>query len=71
MVFHWILRDSKFPRVSRTLLGILGELNSAVVWMVSTHVFTSNSSSFFTNLLVTVRSAPITIGITVTFMFYL
>ena len=36
MVFHWKLSDSKFPQVSKTLLSILADLNSAVVWMVST-----------------------------------
>ena len=36
MVFHWNLSDSKSPQVSRTLLSILGDLNNAVVWMVST-----------------------------------
>ena len=36
MIFHWSLRDSKSPQVSRTLLSILDVLNNAVVWMVST-----------------------------------
>ena len=44
MVFHWSLRDSKSPQVSRTLLSILAVLNYAVVWMVSTHTPTSVSS---------------------------
>ena len=30
MVFHWSLRDNKSPRVSRTLLRILADLNDAV-----------------------------------------
>ena len=37
--------------------------------MVATRPIISNSSSAFINLLVTVPSAPITIGITITFMF--
>ena len=70
MDFHWSLSDSKSPQVSRTLLGILAVLNNAVVWMVSTRPPTSKSSSHFSNPLVTVPKAPITIGIIVTFMFH-
>ena len=66
MVFHWSLSDSKFPQVSRTLLSILAVLNSVVVWMVSTSPPTSKSSSPFSNPLVTVPNAPITISIIVT-----
>ena len=64
MVFHWSLSDSKSPQVSRILL------NNAVVWMVSTRLPTSKSSSPFYNPLVTVPKAPITIGIIVTCMFH-
>ena len=63
MVFHLSLNDSKFPQVSRTLLSILAVLNNAVVWMVSSRLPTSKSSSPFNNLLVTVPKVPITIGI--------
>ena len=69
MVFHWSLNDSKSPQVSRTLLSILAVLNNIVVWMVSTRLPTSKSSSPFSNPLVTVPNALITIGIIVTFMF--
>ena len=69
MVFHWRLSDSKSPQVSRTLLSILAVFNNAVVWMVSTRPPTSKSSRPFNNPLVTVPKAPITISITVTFMF--
>ena len=65
MVFHWSLSDSKSPQVSRTLLSILAVLNNVVVWMVSTRPPTSKSSSPFSNHLVTVPNAPITIGIIV------
>ena len=68
MVFHWRLSDSKSPQVSRTLLSILANLNNAVVWVVSLRLLISKSSSPCTNLLVTIPRAPITIGITVTFM---
>ena len=70
MVFHWILSDSKSPQVSRTLLSILAVLNNVVVWMVFTRPPTSKSSSPFSNPLVTVPNAPLTIGIIVTCMFH-
>ena len=69
MVFHWRLSDGKFPQISRTLLSILANLNNTAVWMVSTRSLISKSSSLCTNPLVTVLSASVTIGITVTFMF--
>ena len=70
MGFHWSLTDSKFPQVSRTLLSILAVLNNAVVWIVSTCPPTSKSSSPFSNPLVIVPKAPITIGMIVTRMFH-
>ena len=70
MVFHWNLSDSKSPQVSRTLLSILAVFNKAVVWMVSTRPPTSKSSRLFSNPLVTVPNAPITIGTIVTFLFH-
>ena len=70
MVFHWSLSDSKSPQVSRTLLSILAVFNNDVVWVVSTQPPTSKSSKPFNNSLVTVPTAPITIGIIVTFMFH-
>ena len=70
MVFHWSLNDSKSPQVSWTLLSILTVLNNAVVWMVSTLPPTFKSSRPFSNPLVTLPNAPITIGIIVTCMFH-
>ena len=70
MVFHWSLSECKSPQISRTLLSILAVLNNAVVWMVSTRLPTSNSSSPFSIPLVTVPNAPITIGIIVTYIFH-
>ena len=70
MVFHWSLSDSKSPQVSTTLLSILAVLNNAVVWMVSTRLPTSKFSSPFSNPLVTVSNALITVGIIVTRMFH-
>ena len=69
IVFHWSLSDSKSLQVFGTLFSILADF-SAVVWMVSTRIFIYNSFSLFTNLLVTVPSTLITVGITATFMFH-
>ena len=68
IVSYWSLSDSNFPQVSRTLLSILADLNNAVVWMVSTCILISKSSSPCINPLVTLPSALLTTGITVTFM---
>ena len=69
MVFHWSLRDNKSPLVSRTLLRILADLSNTVVWIVSIRPLIYKSSCPFTNPLVTLPRAPITIGTIVTFMF--
>ena len=65
MVFYWSLSDSKSRQVSRTLLSILADLNNAVIWMSPLMLLCPS-----TNPLVTVPREPITIGITVTFMFH-
>ena len=70
MVFHWSLSDSKSPQVFWTIFGTLGDLNNAIVWIVSSCPLIFKSSSPYTDPFTTVPSAPITIGITVTFMFY-
>ena len=44
MDFHWSLRDSKSPQVSRTALSILAGLKNAVVSMASAHPLFSISS---------------------------
>ena len=64
MVFHW--SDSESSQASWTLLSIL---NNAVVWIVFTRLLITKSSSPCTIPLVTVLTAPITNGITDTFMF--
>ena len=69
-VFHWSLSESKSPQVSRTLLSILADLNNATVWMVSTRLLISKSSSPFINPLVTLPRAPFTMGITAIYMFH-
>ena len=70
MVFPWDPSDSKSLQVFKTLLSILADLNNAVVWMFSTRPLVFKSSSLSTNWLVIVPSAPITISITVSFMFH-
>ena len=62
--------SSYLKLIFRTLLSILANLNNAVVWMVSTHPLISKSSSPCTSSLVTVLSVPITIGITIVYMFH-
>ena len=62
MVFHRSVKDSKFPQVSETLLSILADINIAVVWMISTRPLFSISS-------ISVPNTPITIDITLIFIF--
>ena len=61
MVFHWSLSDSKFPHVSRTFQSIQADLNSAVVWMVSSDIQSPP---------VPFSTAPTRNVIIVTFMFH-
>ena len=70
MVFHWSLSDSKSPQVSRIVVSILAVFNNAVVWLISIRPPTSKFSRPFSNPLVTVPKAPITIGTIVTVMFH-
>ena len=69
MVFHCSLSYRKSPQASRTLLSILADIKKAVVWVISTRPLISQSSCPFTNPLVTLPRAPITIDIIITFMF--
>ena len=66
--FSW---EFEWHQVSGTLLSILANLNNAVVWMVSTRPLISKFSSPCTNPLMTVQRAPITIGISNTFMVHI
>ena len=68
MVFHWSLRDSKSPQVSRTLLSILAIPTNEVVWLVSTRPFITKSSRSFNNPSVILPKAPITIFISTCLM---
>ena len=70
MVFHWGLSDSTSPSISRILHSILAEsLRCCRSDVLHSFPF-SNFSSPLTNLLVTVPIAPITTGITATFMLH-
>ena len=71
IVFHWNLSDSKFPQVSKTHLSILVGVNNAVVWMVSTRLLISMSSSPYINPLVTLLGTLVTTDNTITFMFHI
>ena len=66
MVSHRSLRSCKSRQVFRTLLNILTDLNNAVV----SGPLISKSSLPCTNPFLTVPRTPITIGITVTFLFH-
>ena len=65
--FLFCLSNSKSLQVTRTLLKILAYLYNDIVW---TRPVISNSYSPLINSLGIVPSAPITIDITVTFMFH-
>ena len=71
MAFPWSLSDSKSPQVSMTLLSILANFNNTVVWMLFPRSLISESSSPYTNLLMTVPSLPLTIVIAITFIFHI
>ena len=70
MVFRWRLSDNKSLQAFRTLLSILVDLNSAVVWIIFTCALISKSSGPCINPLLTVPNALITYGITITFLFH-
>ena len=67
--FHLSLSDNKSPQVSRTLLNILADFNSAVVWTVSIIPLISTWSCLFFWFLGTVSRAQTMTGITVIFNF--
>ena len=69
VVFLWSQGDSKTSQASRTLLSILADHNISVVWMI-TYPLIFDSSIPLTNFLGIFPTAPITIGITVTFLIY-
>ena len=68
LVIAWLF--FLWKQVSWALLSILVDFNYDVSWIVSIPTLISKSSTSNTNLLVTVPSAPITTGITVTFIFH-
>ena len=70
MIFHWSLHNNKAPQVSRTLLNILTDLYSFLVWVVPIHTPISNSSTLLFKPLGTVLGTLIAIGVTVTLIFH-
>ena len=69
IIFHWSLSNCKSPQVSRILLSIQADLNNAY-FQWSPLVPLSTSCNPLIKLLGIILSAPITIGIIVTFMFH-
>ena len=47
MIFHWDLKDSKSLHVSRTLLSLVADFTTTVVWMVSSLLLIYSSSNLF------------------------
>ena len=70
MVFHRRLSDSESLRISKTLLGILADLNHTVVGIVSIRPSITNSSNPPAKPFGAVPSVQVTIGITVTIKFH-
>ena len=69
MVYQWSVSDSKSPQISRTLFSIQADLNNTLVSMASARPWISNSFSHLFKPFRIVLSAPVTIVITVNFMF--
>ena len=70
MVFHWGLTNCKSSQIPE-LFSVFWPISSQYpsrVWIVSTRPLISKSSSSCINHLTTVPRAPITIGISITFM---
>ena len=67
--FHWNLNDSKSP-LSRIIIIILGDFNIAVVWIVLILFLISSFPRYSSRFLVSVPSAPTTIGIIVAVMLH-
>ena len=70
MVFRRSLNDSKSTQVSRTLLNILTDHSNAVARIVSICPPNFNSSSSLSKPPGTLPCVPITISITVSFIFH-
>ena len=70
VVFLGSLSDSRSSQGTRTFLSILADLNNAIVWVFLILALIFNSFNPLNKPLMTVPSAPATIGITVTFMFH-
>ena len=71
MVFHWSLINYNSLQISRIILSIKVDFSRTVIWMVSFLLLVFTFPSFFFMLLGSVPRSLTTIGITVTFMFYI
>ena len=67
---HWNLNDTKSPHVTRILFSMLADLINAIFGIVSACPQIYNPTIFFIQPLGILPSAPVTICITVTFMFH-
>ena len=70
MVFLQSLKDTSLLKPPGLFFSILADLNNSIVWIVSTRPLISKSPSPCTNPLLTVLRAPITVGVTVSFMYH-
>ena len=68
--FQWSLGVNQSPHVSCSLLGILADLNTAAICVVSFLTQISSSASLFSKPLKTVPNAPTITDISVTFIFH-
>ena len=68
---HWSLNYSKSPQIYRTLLRILADLSTAMIWAALTLVLVSSSHRFFFSFFGIILRALTMIGITVRFMFHI
>ena len=68
--FESFFYTSKSPKVPRTLFSILADLTDALVCIVSTRPLIPIFAIPRTSSLMTLPSAPVTIGITVIFIFH-
>ena len=67
--FHWTPSGGKSPQLFRSLLNILIDISSAVIWMFSVFPWISSTPSFFSMFFGIGPRVPTMINITGTFQF--